>query len=277
MRRTVLAVGAMVVLAACSRGSNDTGAAMKGAKGDAIGVPAQRVQAGGQPAAVGDDVALGRSVIRKAELTVRVGDVETARRSAVTAAERAGGFLESEHSALDTGTTPTLRVRPESFTATLDAVARLGTVVGRAVSTDDVTGDVADVDGRLAAARASAARLRGLLGQATSVSDVAALESELTDRESDIESLATRQRTLAGETALATVTATLRQSVAPPPKVAATGFRGGLRGGWRAFTTTVAVLLVVLGAVAPFAAVGAGAGTLWWWVRRRRARAVAPG
>jgi hypothetical protein len=209
---------------------------------------------------------------------VRVGDVDVARSAAITAAERGGGYLQSEHSSIEGGTALTLRVEPEAFGATLDALAKLGKVDSREVSTDDVTGDVADVAGRLAAARASVARLRTLVGKATTITDIASLESELSDRESDLESLQSRQRALGERTTLATITATFRRTAAPAPapKVAGTGFTGGLRGGWTAFVGVVNVLLVVAGALLPFvlagALISAAPVTLY---RRRQRRAPA--
>jgi len=281
MRRTAIAVAAVLALAACGRGSDSTAGAggakgLRGAEPVDAGAGGQSVRAANGPAAVGDSVALGRSVIRTATMTVKVRDVSVARRDAVLAAERAGGYLEAEHSTLDTGTTLTLRVEPESFTGTVDAVGRLGEVLARQISTEDVTGDVADVDGRLRAARTSADRVRGLLGKATSISEVTTLESELSDRESDIESLSSRQRALSERTALATVTATLQlpPHVAAPAKEAR-GFTGGLAAGWRAFTATTVVVLVATGALLPFLAL-AGAGVTVWLVVRRRRRVGVP-
>jgi hypothetical protein len=152
-------------------------------------------------------------------------------------------------------------------------------VVERKVSTDDVTGEVADVGGRLKAARASTNRLRGLLGHAGSVTDIAAIENEVSQREAEIESLEARQRALSDETALATVTLTLERVAAPPPpvvrKVAPHGFAGGLRSGWHVFTALVSVALVVAGALLPFLVTAALlAVPLVVYVRRKRAAAV---
>ncbi len=253
----------VVALAGCS-GSNKMGSAGGEAK---MVEPREPVQA--EPV-VAKDRALARSVIRTASVTVTVRDVDAAARDVVANAERAGGFLEGEQSTLAEGTTLTVRVPPERFTATLDAVSRLGTVVERTVSTQDVTGDVADVDGRLAAATTSRDRLRGFLTKATTTGEVRELESELATREGELESLQSRLRALSDQTSYASVTATLRRTAPPPPKVAATGFRGGLRHGWDVFTATVAVLLVVLGAVAPFAAVALVVGVPLLVLRRRR-------
>jgi hypothetical protein len=56
----------------------------------------------------------------------------------------------------------------------------------RSVAADDVTDQVADLDGRLASQRAGVVRIRALLDKATSVGDVVLIESELTQREADL-------------------------------------------------------------------------------------------
>jgi hypothetical protein len=254
----------LVALAGCSTGSGKSAAS--GDMAAKLSEPREGPQ--GQPV-VAKDVALARSVIRTGSLTVTVRDVDAAARDVVAGAERAGGFLEGEESTLAAGTTLTVRVPPERFTATLDAVSRLGTVVERKVSTTDVTGDVADVDGRLAAATTSRDRLRDFLAKATTTGEVTELESDLATREGELESLQSRRRALSDQTSYASVTATLRRTAPPPPARAATGFRAGLRHGWDVFTATVAVLLVVLGAVAPFAVVVALVGVPLLLRRRR--------
>jgi hypothetical protein len=285
MRRTWWAVGAVVALAlaGCSGSAKNASSGQRApqgvkeepVKGDEQGQGASAVGLGSGPAAVGAGVPLSRSIVRTADVDVRVAEPDVARHDAIVLVVRAGGYLEAEQGTFASGTTLTLRVPPESFDATVDAVSKLGTVTSRTVSTDDVTGDVADVSGRLAAARASAARLRGLLDRAGSVTEITTLESELSERESDLESLASRQRALHDRTSLATVTATFTRAAPkppPPPKVAAPGFTGGLRAGWTAFVGTVRVLLVVVGALLPFLVVSAvmGAAVLAAYRRRRR-------
>lgn len=216
------------------------------------------VQVGGADGAAGDLAkagTLGRSVVRAADLTVRVDDVAAAARSATRTAEANGGYLEGEDSTTER-TSVTVRVPPEDFTATLDAIAKLGTVVTRTANTKDVTNDVADVDGRLKAARASVARVRDLMDRADTITEVTSLEAELNKREADLESLETRQRTLAGQATYATVTATFVTKPPPPAKkkVEATGFASGLRAGWDAFVGSIRVVLTIVGVLLPFAA-----------------------
>lgn len=258
-------------------GSSDAAApdsaaeAARGAGGDAQGGK------GSGSARLTAAESLGREQIRAATMTVHVPDVTEAAREAVRTAESLGGFLESEQTA-DAKTTVTLRVPPADFTKASEALARLGTVTTRTVTTEDVTGDVADVDGRLKAARASTTRVRSLLGRATSISEITDLEAELTSRESDLESLATRRRVLEGRTSFASITATFVKpvaAVAAPRRDVSPGFGGGLRAGWEVFVAAGSVLLVVLGALLPFLGLAALVGGPVWYLRRRRVTARA--
>lgn len=277
MRRIAFAAALLVVpLAACGASSGDSSAGSAGKRSSdkrAAAPAAAKPAAGkGDTAGLTQAATLGRSQIRTSAMTVRVEAVATAARDAVRIAEGTGGYLESEQTANGTAVL-TLRVPPEDFTAVSDALARLGTVTERTVSTEDVTGDVTDVRGRLKAAKASVERVRTLLARATSLSEVTSLESELTEREGALESLETRRRALEGRTSYAAVTVTFTPPVlaarAPEEKGGLGGFADGLRSGWDVFTTTVAVLLVILGAVLPFGAVAAAVGVPVWLVRRR--------
>jgi hypothetical protein len=278
MRRTLLALAAVVALGAC--GSSDKGAGGSTA-GDNAPAAQRGLTGGSAPDAQGaarakgrgpDGIALDRAVVRTATVRVEVGDLPAARSAAVDAAERLGGVLAGEHTELDRETRLTLRVPPARFTTLLDEFAELGAVRSQEVTTEDVTEAVADVEGRLAAMKASARRLRSLMARAGSVSEIASVEGEVNQREGEIEALESRLRALAGETELATVTVTLAKPAPPAakPKVDVGGFRGGLRGGWLAFTAVVSALLVVSGALLPFAATAAVVAVPVVLYRRRR-------
>lgn len=273
MRRLAIAYGLLVVLTACGGASDQSGADAPSRAGGGRGDTAGRGDAAAQrPAekqnALTGAVALGREQIRTGELTVRVDDVAAAARTAIRTAETAGGFLESEQTDAER-TTLTLRVPPEEFTKTADALGRLGTVADRVVETEDVTTDVADVEGRLKAARASVERVRALLGRATTISEITSLEEELNDREAALESLETRQRALAAKTSFASLTVTFTPPVLAAPRVDDASFGSGLAAGWRVFRTAVVILLVLLGAVLPFAAAGLAVGLPVYLLRRR--------
>jgi hypothetical protein len=88
--------------------------------------------------------------------------------------------------------------------------------------------------------------------------DVLALEAELTRRQADLESVDAQRAALADLASLATVTVRLttpEDAEIPGPELPP--FLQGLEAGWEALLASTDVVLVVLGALLPFAAAGA--------------------
>jgi hypothetical protein len=224
-----------------------------------------------------------RSVIRTAELEVRAGDVPRASERALSRVEAAGGFLAAQRSDLDGDARAvlTFKVPPDAFLTVLSDLADLGHLVTRQVGSDDVTEQVVDLEGRLAATTASVDRLRALLADAADVPQVVAVEGELSRREGELESLTGQLRSLRASVDLATVTLTL----VPPPGAAGqptddgpAGFLGGLRTGASAFVAVAAGLATAVGFALPFLAlvlVLALPGR-WAWRRWDRSRRPVP-
>ncbi len=169
-----------------------------------------------------------------------------------------------------------LRVPSDRLAALTDQVAQLGTVVQRSQSSEDVTQQSVDVASRLATLKASIARIRALLARATRIGDIVAIEGELSQREANLESMQAQLKSLDDSVALATLNVTLTPKGAAPPAKDRTGFLGGLERGWDGFVTSVGVVLLVLGAVLPFAVLLALVGLPLWlvWRRRRQGRPV---
>ncbi|HET7901188.1 MAG TPA: DUF4349 domain-containing protein [Candidatus Nanopelagicales bacterium] len=249
-------------------------------------------------------VTIGRDVIVRADLAVRVDDVtaSTARVASVAASHRAviasqstsdgavplpvpassDGTATSDYCA-KTGcpsgyatSVTTLRVANSEVDALLRDLRALGTVTSSSRTSDDVTAQVADVTSRVESARASLARVRLLMDRASTLGEVVTLEAELGKRQADLESLEAQQRALADQTALATVTVTLTSEAAPVAAEADTGFLAGLKAGWSAFTTALVAGLTVVGAVLPFLIVLVPLGLLAWWLVRRSGRRTPP-
>jgi hypothetical protein len=99
------------------------------------------------------------------------------------------------------------------------------------------------------------------------------IESELATREAELDSLLRRQEELAKLTALATVSVTFLATGSAEDD-ANVGFISGLRGGWNALVDAAKVAMAIVGALLPFAIVGAAVGVPAWWAIRRRRRAA---
>ncbi|MFE2513059.1 DUF4349 domain-containing protein [Streptomyces naganishii] len=226
------------------------------------------------------------SIIRTASLTVRVKDVPKALEMARTTAENAGGYVGDETTSRDEEgheeTRVVLRVPSARYDEVLTGLAGTGRLIERTAKAQDVTDQVVDVDSRVKSQRASVARVRALMDKATKLGDVVTLEGELSRREADLEALLAQQASLKDRTSLATITLSLSQNpVTEPASHHEPGFVDALAGGWHVFVAVLRWIVLVLGAVLPFAATAVLLTLLWLRVvrprlPRRAARAGAP-
>lgn len=309
--RTVVGVVLLLALAGCGGTSGDSTAAQaaparsgdfrSGAPGSALDKtasgesamsepPAQAPAADGRQAAqVKTVVPTAAQLARRAEMTIRVKDVTSAAADVRGIALTAGGVVTSENlsaqvsspdqpaaDAVTRSGTVTISVPGSSLDATLDRLGKLGTVLNRASSSEDVGAQVVDTTARLATMRESVARVRALMSQATKLSDIVALEAEVSRRQADLEALESQLASLKDRVAMAPVVVSLSTSDTPvvdPDDPANAGFLPGLKSGWRAFAGASAALFTVIGAVLPFAAFAAlVAIPLWRWRRRQQPR-----
>ncbi|GAA2449587.1 DUF4349 domain-containing protein [Streptomyces macrosporus] len=214
-------------------------------------------------------------VVRTASLIVTVRDVPGALARARDAVEAAGGHVAGESTDRDSEgherSRVTLRVPPAEYEEVLEELAGLGKLVERKVSAKDVTDRVVDVESRIRTQKASVERVRELMDEATKLSDVVTLESELSARQADLEALQARLESLEERTGMATVTLSLHEPDGTPVREedGAPGFGEALAAGWDAFVTALRWIVVVIGAVLPFAAAALVVALVWRLVRRR--------
>ncbi len=238
-----------------------------------------------------------RSIVVRADVSVRVDDVPASTANLATIASRhratiasqstsSGSTFPTDYQATKESSQPCpgmgcptpyassttiLRVDNSEVDALLRDVNSLGNVEASNRTSDDVTAEVADVNARLANAEASLARVRSLMSQATSIGDIVNLEAELSRREGDLEALQARQRALVDQTAQATVTVRLFDEGAPVVEPDdGNGFIAGLRSGWNAFTSAMVAGLTVVGVLVPFLIIAVPVVLVIWWIRRRR-------
>ncbi|MGW3967499.1 DUF4349 domain-containing protein [Amycolatopsis sp. NPDC005003] len=270
--RAGLAVVAVAfVLAGCSAAERASTSADSAGAGPVPVAPQQGSGKSGQEKVTPPQPgATERKLSRSARLELTAPKVVDVVAQARGIAEGAGGYTGQESTG-DELATLSLAVPADRLDGVLDQLVHLGGLVKRELNTQDVTGQVVDVEARLATQRASVERIRALLARASSVSEIASVESELTSREAALESLEQQRNSLAGSVAMATVAMTIRSVAAPPPPSEDhSGFLGGLAGGWHAFLVFGGGLLTVLGALAPFLLFLVPLGWLGRWLYRRR-------
>lgn len=223
-------------------------------------------------------VQAAQHVIRTAELFVEVEDAGKALATVRRVTAGAGGHVESETTERvdDSHVTSrvVLRVPQERYDSVLAELAGTGRLLSRKADAKDVTGQVVDVESRIATQRASVARVRALMDKATRLSDVVTLEGELSRRQADLESLLAQQASLKDRTELATITLELTEpeAAAPAGDEDRPGFLEALDGGWGALVAALAWALVVLAALAPWLVLLALGYAVWRWAVRPRLR-----
>ena len=273
---TVLALSAL--LAGCS--SSDSGASDSSAH-DAKG------DTGAQAPAAGDDFAASaaddqRQVIQTGDVRMTVDSPQKAAESIVTLTEKAGGRVDdrTEHAATsqDVGTAElTIRLPASAVSGAVDELRALGTVDEINLTAQDVTGAAQDLDARIHGLEISVARMEDLLNKATTSADVIAAEGALSERQTNLEQLTSEPARLAEQVSLSTLKIALYgPALAPAAQThAPSSFFGGIASGWDALVVVVEGVVVVLGVLLPWLAVG---GLIAWGVvaLQRRYRRTHP-
>lgn len=308
-RRTLIATAILsaLLLSSCSNGGDSAASAGElslndsapardsagftpgaGTKSDAAaasGGAAVKPGAAGNPGAL-PVASIGPKLAKNASLDLRVKDIGAAAaqvRSIATAlqaqvlGEQIGKGGQGEPQPREDGAEPfggfgtlTLSVPADKLDVALDQLAKIGTVLQRNTSSQDVTSQYVDTESRLKTMRASVERVRALMAQAKDLGQVVALESEMSRRQADLESLESQLGAL--KTSIERSTLAVSLSTPGNEPVTDNSFIAGLRSGWDAFTASAAGLFTAIGAALPFAVFLALFATpLWGWWRRRRA------
>jgi Domain of unknown function (DUF4349) len=236
-------------------------------------------------AAVADTSAqvLDRMVIRAAQLSVEVQDMESALSQARAIASRAGGFVSASDTHIEKVNDKdnmvanlTLQVRSDSADSAMSDLRGLGKVTAESSGSQDVTDEYVDLNSNLRNLQASEAAILKLMDKATQIQDVLSLQRELTQVRGQIERIQGRKTYLERRTDMATITLALRLPAAASTSQTSGGawdpVATALRG-WQASLSmlrgTADVVIVVLAFswwLLPFVALG---GFIWYQRRRR--------
>lgn len=187
-----------------------------------------------------------------------------------------GGYVPLEDPSRVTATTYaeiTLSVPSAKLDTVMAELGKLGTVIRSQSSSEEVGKQIVDTESRLKTMRSSVDRVRALMTKATDLTQIVTLEAEVSRRQADLEALEAQLAALENSVARSPVQISLTTEsnvIAVPTDTDDTGFMAGLTGGWDAFTSSVRVVLTILGALVPFVAAGALIGVPGWLLWRRR-------
>lgn len=302
----------LLLVAACSGGANNTSssgaepavardAAGSSAGGSAVqdGGSAKSPSQGQDPSAakefsVGQTVltANGEKLARRATIAMKVPNLARAADQVRAISTASDGVILGENIGSGDGGAVPLQDRSKVSATTygeivisvpsarLDAVladlAKLGTLIRRDSSTENVSQQFVDTQARLKTMRASVDRVRALMTQTKDLTQVVNLESELSRRQADLESLESQMASLTQSVERSPIQVSLTTDDGVIAEDPGQGFLAGISSGWKAFTGSVVVLLTILGALLPFAVALGVLGVPVWLTFRRRHPKPAP-
>ncbi len=252
---------------------------------------AAKESAAADPAAVDPAVltAPGSTLARRATVAIKVTNLSQAVAAVRALSAASDGVILAENIGTGGGYVPladpskvsattyaeiTLSVPAARLDTVMAELGQLGTVIRSESSSDEVGKQIVDTQSRLETMRASVERVRALMTKATDLTQIVTLEAEVSRRQADLEALEAQLAALKDSVARAPVQISLTTEsgvIAAPAPAKATGFMAGLSGGWDAFSSSVRVVLTIVGALVPFVAAGAIVGVPLWvaWRRRR--------
>jgi|SRR3954468_11428125 hypothetical protein len=226
-----------------------------------------------QDAAVTTGPSVGPKVIKTASLRVEVhhGRFGDAIADASDIAATAGGYVVSTQVGgkdVQFGQV-TMRVPADRFSAVLSSLTRrLGDVVSRQESGQDVTADFVDLSARRRNLRAQERVLLRLMSRAETVADTIRVQNELGRIQGEIERISGQLRYLSNQAALSTISVSLREAgvdKAGPPSAIGKAFRDA---GHRALGVVTATIEGA-GLVIPTALLAAILGFAGWRLWQR--------
>ena len=180
-----------------------------GSTNDGTGKPAPGQGLVDEPTAYRDDA----KNIRTGSMTLEVSDVASALRIARDAIAGLGGYVGASTTSNDAdrpSASITYRIPADKWEAALDALRGLNGLTTKVVTEHteavEVTGQVVDLEARIANLRASETALQAIAAKATRISDVLEVQAQLTETRGQIESLTAQLKDLNERSAYATLT-----------------------------------------------------------------------
>ena len=139
-----------------------------------------------------------RKLIKRGNVNIEVQNLKNAQESVEKWCKDFGGYIES-FSENTNSANFNLRIPSVKFDEALNYVGEFGTVKSKNISTQDVSEQFYDLQGRLATKKIMQERLQKYLGQAKDVKDMLQIEKELNNTISEIESMEGRMKRLSGQ------------------------------------------------------------------------------
>jgi len=172
-----------------------------------------------------------RKVIKNALISIEVIDLDAAFDRLAKIAEDSGGYIQSSSTAVTDGDGERktgniiLRVPQDAFSSVLVSISKLGDVVQKTVSGDDVTMEYFDTKARLKVLQKKENRLLELLGRAGKLEEILQVEDKLSEVRNEIEQLQGRLKFLNQSTAMATIKVNIKEKPSPDNRIEGVSIR----------------------------------------------------
>lgn len=224
----------------------------------------------------------GRMVISQVTLSLRASPDEAADAASRLIAAR-GGYVASKETTRENDVAArvdlVLRVPAKALEPVLSELRKTGTLLSESQSGQDVTDEFTDTEAQLRAKRTLEQRLLTIVASAKTVKEMLEVEAELSRVRADIERLDGHARSLSAQVEFATIRVSFvapSQPVVDEPELVSSRLRRAVSEGQRVFVHVVAGIIVVIGAMLPFATLGGAViGAAALIRKRRRAAATA--
>ncbi|GAW92405.1 DUF4349 domain-containing protein [Calderihabitans maritimus] len=191
-----------------------------------------------------------QKVIKTAELTLEVKDIQAVSTEIALLAQRAGGYVtDSSVREEESGKSGyvTIRVPQERFEAVIKEIEGMGTVRSRHITGQDVTQEFYDTEARVRVLKKEEESLLELMDRAKSIEDIMKVRQELTRVRSEIEMLEGRLKYLSRMTDMSTIHVTLREQKTPDDQISTQEVQGVGTRALKGFIRTTNAIIKVLG------------------------------
>ncbi|MFP4662630.1 MAG: DUF4349 domain-containing protein [Halanaerobiales bacterium] len=158
-----------------------------------------------------------RKIIQRANLTIETNNIEQINSQIMNLLQNYSGYISDSRNWVNYNNQKfswyQLRIPTENFDLVLDEITsdKLGEVISRSVSGQDVTEEYLDLDIRINNLEAQEERYRELLNRADEVSEILKIENELNRVRTEIERLQGRINYLDNQVNYSTITVEFRQ------------------------------------------------------------------
>lgn len=160
-----------------------------------------------------------RQLVKRAAMEIETDCVPSVVTQATQLVVSMGGVVQNTDISGTNTARLVLRVPSTQLESVLAKLSSLGTEKHRHVSSEDVTGDVIDVEAMLKNKLAFRDRLRALADRANDVKDIAKLEEQLARLQAEIDSIQGRLAKMKNSIQLATIDLSVQHRVVEPSRI----------------------------------------------------------